>query len=72
MRCTQEGRLAQCASLFWLAESVATASSGQRCTLISVCEMSTDRNRLQCSHAAGPIQLKSAGKNNVTFVASGS
>ena len=39
-------------------------------SLISVCEMSTDRNCLQCSHAAGPIQLKSAGKNNDSIPAS--
>ena len=41
-----------------------------RISLISVCEMSTTRNLLQCSHAAGPIQLKSAGKNNDSIPAS--
>ena len=39
-------------------------------SLISVCEMSTIRNLLQCSHAAGPIQLKKAGKNNDSIPAS--
>ena len=41
-----------------------------RTSLISVCEMSTIRNLLQCSHAAGPIQLKKAGKNNDSIPAS--
>ena len=39
-----------------------------RISLISVCEISTVRNLLQCSHAAGPIQLKSAGKITTLFL----
>ena len=39
-------------------------------SLMSVCEISTDCSRLQSSQAAGPIQLKSAGKYNDSIPAS--
>ena len=39
-------------------------------SLMSVCEMSTACNFVQCSHAAGPNQLKSAVKTNDSIPAS--
>ena len=39
-------------------------------SLMSVCEMSTVCSLSQCSHAAGPIQLKSAGRVNASSPAS--
>ena len=67
-RCNLGGRLAQLRLTALASRSCCSceqwAKVPPRISLISVCEMSTDRNLLQCSHAAGPIQLKSAGRNN--------
>ena len=63
MRLTLLARLSRSSCEQW-------AKVDPKISLTSVRERSTDCNRLQSSHAAGPIQLKSAGRCNDTIPAS--